>query len=219
MAGTTRRLPLFPLNTVLFPTATLPLQIFEDRYKLMLRDCLQGDSSFGVVLIKSGSEVGEPAEPYSVGTVAHITQVSDAGDGKIFVSAIGQQRFRIIEIVQTRPYMTAEVELLEEVEGGDQPDLPSPDMDAIRHDATRYVQLTLGLGGGWLSRLKLPVDETFLSYYLPKLLQVEMPHKQALLEIPSTTLRLGAEQAILEAQTPELHIRLSKELLANFSRN
>jgi Lon protease-like protein len=210
---------LFPLNTVLFPKATLPLQIFEDRYKLMLRDCLQGDSSFGVVLIKSGSEVGEPAEPYSVGTVARITQVSEAGEGKIFVSAVGQQRFRIIEIVQTRPYISAEVELLEEQESTGQPDLPSPDVQAIRRYATRYVQLTLGLGGGWISKLRLPVDETFLSYYLPKLLQVEMPHKQALLEMPTTALRLGAEQAILEAQTPELHARLTKELFSKFARN
>jgi hypothetical protein len=77
----------------------------------------------------------------------------------------------------------------------------------------------LGLGGGWISKLKLPVDETFLSYYLPKLLQVEMPHKQALLEMPSTALRLGAEQAILEAQTPELHARLTKELFSKFARN
>jgi len=219
MAGTTRRLPLFPLNTVLFPNAALPLQIFEERYKLMLRDCLQGDSSFGVVLIRSGSEVGEPSEPYSVGTVARITQVSDAGEGKIFVSAVGQQRFRIVEIVQTRPYMTAEVELLEEATVAGQPDLPSPDTEVIRRGAARYVQLTLGLGGGWITKLKLPVDDTFLSYYLPKLLQVEMPHKQALLELPSTALRLGAEQAILEAQTPELHARLTKELLSKFARN
>jgi Lon protease-like protein len=204
---------------VLFPKATLPLQIFEDRYKEMLRDCLQGDSSFGVVLIKSGSEVGEPAEPYTVGTVARIMQVSEAGEGKIFVSAVGQQRFRIIEIVQTRPYISAEVELLEEPTGSDLADMPNPDVEAIRRYATRYVQLTLGLGGGWISKLKLPVDETFLSYYLPKLLQVEMPHKQALLEMPSTALRLGAEQAILEAQTPELHARLTKELFSKFARN
>ena len=71
-----RWLPLFPLNTVLFPSEALPLQIFEERYKQMMQDCLDSDSKFGVVLIKSGSEVGEPAIPHSMGTVAHIVQVN-----------------------------------------------------------------------------------------------------------------------------------------------
>ena len=58
-----RRLPLFPLNVVLFPNSQMPIYVFEDRYKLMVQTCLDHDSLFGVVLIKSGLEVGEPAEP------------------------------------------------------------------------------------------------------------------------------------------------------------
>ena len=61
------RLPLFPLNVVMFPNTSIPLQIFEDRYKQMLRDCLDGDSRFGVTLIKEGAEVGDPATPHPVG--------------------------------------------------------------------------------------------------------------------------------------------------------
>ena len=72
-----RVLPLFPLNTVLFPGAALPLQIFEDRYKEMLQDCLASDSRFGAVLIKEGVEVGGPAVPHTTGTMAEIVQVSD----------------------------------------------------------------------------------------------------------------------------------------------
>ncbi|MDP6513158.1 MAG: LON peptidase substrate-binding domain-containing protein, partial [SAR202 cluster bacterium] len=74
MPSAERILPLFPLNSVLFPGASIPLQIFEDRYKQMLRDCLDADSRFGVVLIKSGREVGGSAEPHATGTVAQIVQ-------------------------------------------------------------------------------------------------------------------------------------------------
>ncbi len=75
-----RILPLFPLSAVLFPDAAIPLRIFEDRYKLMLQRCLESDSEFGVVLIKSGFEVGGPAETYSVGTVARIFDVERRDD-------------------------------------------------------------------------------------------------------------------------------------------
>ncbi|MCH8222137.1 MAG: LON peptidase substrate-binding domain-containing protein [Chloroflexi bacterium] len=72
-------LPIFPLNTVLFPGAPLPLRIFEPRYREMLKRCLDGDRRFGVALIKSGPEVGGPAEPHDVGTVARIERVRDEG--------------------------------------------------------------------------------------------------------------------------------------------
>ena len=68
-------LPLFPLNTVLFPRMTLPLRIFEPRYRQMLADCLDGDPIFGVVLIREGKEVGETAMPHDVGTTARIIAV------------------------------------------------------------------------------------------------------------------------------------------------
>ena len=73
MSPEERSLAIFPLNTVLFPDVALPLQIFEERYKIMLQDCLDSDSRFGIVLIKAGAEVGEPAIPHSVGTMASLT--------------------------------------------------------------------------------------------------------------------------------------------------
>jgi len=68
-------LPLFPLNTVLFPGATLPLHVFEERYKQMINQCLESRSPFGVLLIRSGNEVGTPTEPFEVGTTASIAHV------------------------------------------------------------------------------------------------------------------------------------------------
>ena len=88
--ATHRQLPLFPLNTVLFPGNAMPLQIFEPRYQRMLRDCMDGDRRFGVVLIRTGAEVGGRALTHAVGTVARIIQVNEIGQGRFFVSAPGR---------------------------------------------------------------------------------------------------------------------------------
>ena len=114
MSDNKRLLPLFPLNVVLFPNSVLPLHVFEERYRLMVQRCLDGDSEFGVVLIKSGSDVGEPAEPHSVGTVARIMDVDRLEDGRMLLSVAGRGRFRIEEVTQLAPYLEGEVVALAE---------------------------------------------------------------------------------------------------------
>jgi Lon protease-like protein len=90
-------LPLFPLNTVLFPQGVLPLKVFEARYTDMVRDCMKNETPFGVVLIKSGSEVGAAAEPEAIGTLAHITQWDMEEFGVLLLRTEGGARFRIRE--------------------------------------------------------------------------------------------------------------------------
>ena len=76
-----RPMPMFPLGTVLFPYAVLPLRVFEPRYRVMTRRCLDGDREFGVVLIERGSEVGGGDVRFGVGTIARIVQVAETPDG------------------------------------------------------------------------------------------------------------------------------------------
>ena len=109
-------LPLFPLNVVLYPGMALPLRIFEERYKLMMQKCLEGDRTFGVVLIREGKEVGGSAIPFEVGTLARITDVVPQGQGRMHLSAIGQDVFRIVDVQQITPYMVGRVALLERTE-------------------------------------------------------------------------------------------------------
>jgi Lon protease-like protein len=90
-------LPLFPLNAVLFPDGVLPLKIFETRYIDMVRDCMKKESAFGVVLIKSGKEVGGAAEPETVGCLAHIVDWDASQLGVLMLRTTGGQRFRIVE--------------------------------------------------------------------------------------------------------------------------
>ena len=88
-------LPLCPLNLVLFPGMDLPLHIFEERYKDMIRECINNDSPFGVVLIKEGLEVGEPAEPERIGTSTRILRSEVLDQGRLNIMTKGDRRFEI----------------------------------------------------------------------------------------------------------------------------
>ena len=90
-------LPLFPLNTVLFPQGVLPLRVFETRYIDMVRECMKHDRPFGVVLIRAGQEVGAAAEPEHVGTLAYIRDWDMAQLGLMTLRTEGGERFRIDE--------------------------------------------------------------------------------------------------------------------------
>ena len=109
-------LKLFPLSTVLFPKMTLPLQIFEERYKQLVNECIEEDEVFGVVSIKSGNEVGEIIpEIYKIGTTAKINKTLFDRTGMILIETIGIQRFEILDIISEEPYLTAKIKLLNEI--------------------------------------------------------------------------------------------------------
>ena len=209
-----RTLPLFPLNTVLFPGASLPLQIFEERYKRLLEDCLDADSRFGIVLIKSGDEVGQPAIPHPVGTVAHITQVNEIRGGRFFVAVTGERRFKINAITQHRPYINADVSVLPDADSED----ARPQSEAILRQLNEYMSLITGLQGGWSSEVRTSRDPAALSYYIAETLLVDLAEKQQLLEKPSVAARLDAEAEALGRDIDQLRERVAAEMRGKFSR-
>ena len=89
------KVPLFPLRTVLYPGGPLPLRIFESRYLDMISSCMKNSSPFGVLLIKSGTEAGQ-ATTYDIGTLARITDWYQGSDGLLGITAVGEQRFRLL---------------------------------------------------------------------------------------------------------------------------
>ncbi len=108
------RIPLFPLNTVLFPGGTLTLRIFEPRYLRMVSDCLANQRPFGVCLIRSGREVGSIAEPFGIGTLAHIVDWEQRQDGLLGITARGDRRFSIGQTeADAQQLLHADVTLLE----------------------------------------------------------------------------------------------------------
>jgi Lon protease-like protein len=105
---------MFPLGTVLFPHAVLPLHVFEPRYRALTRAVLDSDQEFGIVLIERGSEVGGGDVRFDVGTIAHIVQASELADGRFALAVVGVSRFRVARWLPDDPYPRAEiVELVE----------------------------------------------------------------------------------------------------------
>ena len=109
-------LPLFPLGSALLPGNLLPLQIFEPRYRTMLRDIAGGDGRFGVVLIERGFEVGGGDQRFAIGTVASIEQLQPTADGRVRLLARGEERFEVVNWLPDAPYPRAEVRLLPDLE-------------------------------------------------------------------------------------------------------
>src|SRR5580658_1267982 len=112
MGGSHREesLAMFPLSTVLFPGAGLPLHVFEPRYRALMADCLAAGGEFGVVLIARGSEVGGGDVRTDLGTVARIAEVTQADDGRMLVMAYGLRRVRVCRWLADDPYPRAVVD-------------------------------------------------------------------------------------------------------------
>jgi hypothetical protein len=101
------RLPMFPLSAVLFPTASMPLHVFEPRYRELMRDCLEGDGRFGIVLIERGSEVGGGDERSALGTRGVITEAAELPDGRWVLQVAGEALIVVEEWLPDDPYPVA----------------------------------------------------------------------------------------------------------------
>lgn len=189
-------LRLFPLNSVLFPGGVLPLHIFEDRYKRMINECVDQDEAFGVVLIRTGREVGGRAEPYRVGTVARITQLQRLPDGRMNLIGVGTRRFRVERYLQSAPYLLASVEMLSESDGDSA--LAHASARAVSTLYERYFQLALALTDQWQSRVHLPSGPQSLANFVAAHVDVDPHLKQGLLETLSVPSRLDSERELLE---------------------
>lgn len=107
--------PVFPLNTVLFPGCRLPLQIFEQRYLEMVKNCLKQDSGFTIVLLRAGSEVGAPAPVFEIGTYGRIVDWTSLPNGLLGITVEGEARVRIhATSVQSNNLILGELERLPE---------------------------------------------------------------------------------------------------------
>jgi Lon protease-like protein len=200
-----QQLPLFPLGTVLFPGGTLNLHIFEERYRTMIGQCLEQNSPFGVIYLRSGDEVVEgrpvsrPAETASIGTIAQISANVRLEDGRYLLTATGLRRFSIRQVLQRVPYIIAAVIELPE-EGGQQVEAAARELRAVYG---RYWQAVSSASAAPVEVEDLPADPEAMAYQLAERLHVPYDQKQRWLETElSARLRglaaeLLAELAIL----------------------
>ncbi len=204
MADTLEELPLFPLETVLFPYAQIQLHVFEDRYRDMVRECIEFEKPFGIVLIREGRSVGELADPYLVGTAVRIVQAHTYEDGRMDLHVQGERRFRIRQLDDSKPYLVGFVEPVVELEGDD-----TPRAHALVSRATEGFQT---LVQGLLARpnfnvqVIFPTDPVALSFTIANLLPMENRDKQRLLETTDTTERLAGLIPILERQLDDIDV-------------
>lgn len=188
-------IPLFPLNTVLFPGMPLALHIFEDRYKLMIGKCLQERRAFGVVPIRKGLEaLGPLPEPNSVGCTAFISQVERLQQGRMNIGVIGQKRFRIVELDTQLPYLVGRVEHYPLSE--DDPRSEGRLADRLRPWVVRYLDDLSRLGNVELKTDQLPDEPVALAYAAAALLQAPTEEKQELLNIATASALLTELRAM-----------------------
>jgi Lon protease-like protein len=182
------RIPIFPLGVVLFPHMPLPLHIFEERYRVMMRDCQEQGTGFGVVAIREGVEVGAAASPHPVGTLAQLRKVEPLSDGRYNILVVGASRYRIAGVSNERPYLLADVDYLEDSAGDE---ARAHDLAAQVSGAfAQYANNLRELADETPAEMELPQDPELLSYLVSATLQVENRHKQRLLEMDSADDRL-----------------------------
>ncbi|GHD28330.1 LON peptidase substrate-binding domain-containing protein [Streptomyces galbus] len=223
---TTVRLPLFPLNSVLFPGLVLPLNVFEERYRAMMRELLKTPEEeprrFAVVAIRDGHEVA-PSEPgmpdltalpqrgpsagfgtdplkafHGVGCVADAATIRERADGSFEVLATGTTRVRLLSLDTSGPFLTAELEELTEEPG----DEAGPLAEGVLRAFRQYQKRLAGARERSLSTgTELPDEPAVVSYLVAAAMLLDTPTKQRLLQSPDTASRLRDELKLLRAET------------------
>jgi ATP-dependent Lon protease len=186
-----RELPLFPLSElVLFPNVSLPLHIFEFRYRIMMSTILQSDGRFGVLMVDP--EEGKVA---GIGCCAEVVYHERTQDDRVYIKTIGQQRFRVLDYVREKPYYVGLVEWIEDRATDRDLQTLTADVDQLLRDV---VQLSAKLTG---EEIELPDDipdsPIELSYWVAGNLKGVAREQQLLLEMQDTAARLEREAEIL----------------------
>ena len=195
MSEVREEVPLFPLYTVLFPGATLPLHVFEPRYLEMMQRVLRTREEIGIVLIVQGKEVGGPAVPHEVGTLARVIRMEQLDDGTLNVRVVGTRRFRVRRLHDPAPYPRAEVEVVQE-----------PRTDSLRAYALsvkvqdlwqQYTAMMRRIVGVEVGRGERPQTALEWAFYVGAGLMCGLKDKQRLLSTWDVADMLAQEIALL----------------------
>ncbi len=196
-------LPIFPLNTVLFPGMPLPLRIFEERYLRMLDDQQHADPVFGVVLIRSGRESGSIPDIHAVGTAASLARGRHRLTQRTNVVVTGASRFHIVDVDWSRGYGMAAIDYFDE---------PAPEMEDVealmrvtKGLLKRYVDGVTRLTGRRFDQVRLPIDPVVYSWELAARLPLHTWERQSLLEQTMTRDRILMLRYFLRRELALLH--------------
>ena len=176
-------IPLFPLpNLVLFPHIVVPLHIFEERYKLMINNCIDHDEAFGLVLLRRGAESESEETIHRVGVTVRVTQVERLENGRMNILTEGESRFRIRRFTQREPYWKGSVDLLEDDESHRSVESLYDQVAALYREVSELAAEE--------TEVALPESPCDLSYMVSYFLDIDSEDKQKLLEMTSAAERL-----------------------------
>ena len=187
------RVPLFPLNTVLFPGGPLPLRIFEPRYLDMISRSLREELPFGVLLIRDGVEAGGPASTCDVGTLAKITDWYQGSDGLLGVTAIGTERFQLLSVERQEDGLSVgEVAMMPAP-----PPTPLPQKYA---DLAQILDTVLNDLGRLYEDLERRADDAaWVAWRFAEILPIDLEEKQAILESDDIPAALSMIERLLRS--------------------
>lgn len=198
-------IPLFPLNVVLFPGMMLPLHIFEERYKAMIKECLADNRSFGVVLSKNKrAQTPNVADLdyddiYHVGTTASITAVENLSDGRMNLITVGEDRFFVKKIhPNAQDFLMGSVDPFP-IED-DNPEKVSSLLRKLRPLVKQYIEHLGDASGEDLSDANLPTDPQDLAFLAGAAMQGPLPDKQKLLSADSLTTLIAKATRVLDRE-------------------
>jgi Lon protease-like protein len=195
-------LPLFPLGTVLFPGLLLPLHIFEERYRQLVRDLRARPEPrrFGVIAIRQGRETGVDGIQalHEVGCTATLRQVKELEDGRYDIVTVGADRFRLVSVDDSRPYLQGEVDLLTEETG--EATAAGQAARMVRDGFRAYLSSLAERGVTQISAPELPADPVTLSYLVGASMIIDLSDRQTLLAEPDALHRLAAERTLLSRE-------------------
>lgn len=195
-----QRIPLFPLDVVLFPGMTLPLHIFEPRYRDMTKVCLDTNMPFGVVL-SNDARRPDSSTPARIGTFARILDYARLPDGRYNLLTKGAQRFEVVEFLDGTSYLQAKVRALHDIEeSGDPRALASAATQALQ----AYLHIVFAQVGSEDFQIEIPDDPSELSYLIGMCLTCEDCEKQEILEMRSLSERLARGAEVLRSETAAL---------------
>ena len=186
--------PIFPLQTVLYPGALLPLKIFEVRYMEMAKACLKDGRPFGICLIREGHEVGAPAIPEPVGCLARIAECDMEQLGILKVKAEGGERFRIVSSeVNKQGLIVGEIEKYE-------PEARAQDATGFDECAEFLRKVIAAIGAGRFGEPLQFADPSWVGFRLAEILPLRSDVKQKLLELTDPGLRVAILHRFLRQQ-------------------
>ena len=201
---------MFPLSTVLFPNAVMPLHVFEPRYRQLTETCLNSDGRFGVVLIERGKEVGGGDSRFSVGTVARIVEAARTPDGRYLLATVGGERLRVRRWLDDDPYPRAEIDLLSEPKKV--PARATEQRATVERLLVRVLALWAELGqpAPSVDAVQLDADPIRASYEAAAMAPIGPLDAQRLIEIDDPCERFDRLETMLDDEVEVLQMRLAE---------